>query len=278
MTAAERGHDVTLYDGASEIGGQLNIAKKVPGKQEFEETLRYFRRQVELTGVKLRLGTRVDAQALGDAGFDEIVLATGVVPRMPAIDGVNHPKVMSYLDVLRDGKPVGGMVAVIGAGGIGFDVAVYLAEPHEAPSLDRFFKTWGVDVGYSAPGGTSEPEVERSARQVIVLQRSKGKPGDKLGKTTGWIHRAALKARGVAATGDAVYRRIDDEGLHVTIAGEDKLIPADNVVICAGQEPLRDLYDALKAKGCTVHLIGGADVAAELDAKRAIDRERGSPL
>ena len=155
---------------------------------------------------------------------------------------------LSYLDVLRDGKPVGGTVAVIGAGGIGFDVAEYLAEPHEHEPLsaERFFKSWGVDPSYRTPGGTSEPEVGRSARQVILLQRSKGKPGDKLGKTTGSIHRAALKARGVAAAGDAVYRRIDDEGLHVTIGGEDKVIPADNVVICAGQEPLRDLYDALK--------------------------------
>ena len=161
---------------------------------------------------------------------------------------------------------------MIGAGGIGFDVAEYLAEPHEPPSPERFFKSWGVDPSYRTPGGTSEPKAERSTRQVILLQRSKGKPGDKLGKTTGWIHRAALKARGVVAAGDAVYRRIDDEGLHVTIGGEDKVIPADNVVICAGQEPLRDLYDALKGRGCAVHLIGGADVAAELDAKRAIDQ------
>ena len=185
---------------------------------------------------------------------------------------MNHPKVMSYLDVLRDGKPTGGVVAVIGAGGIGFDVAEYLAEPHEPLSAEAFFKSWGVDAGYRMPGGCREPQVERSQRQVILLQRSKGKPGDKLGKTTGWIHRAALKARGVVSSGDAVYRRIDDEGLHVTIGGEDKMIPADNVVICAGQEPLRDLYDALKERGCSVHLIGGADVAAELDAKRAIDQ------
>jgi 2,4-dienoyl-CoA reductase (NADPH2) len=272
VTAAGRGHDVTLYEAASDIGGQLNIARKVPGKEEFQETLRYFRRQLELTGVKVRLGRRADAQGLADAGFEEIVLATGVLPRRPEIDGAGHPKVLSYLDVLRDGKPVGGTVAVIGAGGIGFDVAEYLAEPHEPLSPERFFKSWGVDPSYRTPGGTGQPQVERSARQVILLQRSKGKPGDKLGKTTGWIHRAALKARGVAAAGGAVYRRIDDEGLHVTIGGEDKVIPADNVVICAGQEPLRDLYDALKERGCAVHLIGGADAAAELDAKRAIDQ------
>ena len=272
VTAAGRGHDVTLFESAPEIGGQLNIARKVPGKEEFQETLRYFRRQLELTGVKVRLGTRVDAQSLADAGFEEIVIATGVLPRMPEIEGASHPKVLSYLDVLRDGKPVGGTVAVIGAGGIGFDVAEYLAEPHEPQSPERFFKIWGVDPSYRTPGGTSEPKAERSARQVILLQRSKGKPGDKLGKTTGWIHRAALKARGVVAAGDAIYRRIDDEGLHVTIGGEDKVIPADNVVICAGEEPLRDLYDALAGRGCSVHLIGGADVAAELDAKRAIDQ------
>ena len=272
VTAAGRGHDVTLFDAAAEIGGQLNIARKVPGKEEFQETLRYFRRQLELTGVKLRLGTRADVQTLTGEGFSEIVLATGVVPRMPGIEGENHPKVLSYLDVLRDGKPVGGTVAVIGAGGIGFDVALYLSEPHEPPSLSQFFRNWGVDTSYGAPGGTCEPQVERSEREVILLQRSKGKPGDKLGKTTGWIHRAALKARGVATASDAVYRRIDGEGLHVTIGGVDKVIQADNVVICAGQEPLRDLHDALKARGCSVHLIGGADVAAELDAKRAIDQ------
>ena len=184
----------------------------------------------------------MDAQTLAGGGFDEIVLATGVLPRMPAIEGVNHPKVLSYLDVLRDEKPVGGTVAVIGAGGIGFDVAEYLAEPHEPLSPEHFFKSWGVDPSYRTAGGAGQPQVERSARQVILLQRSKGKPGDKLGKTTGWIHRAALKARGVATAGDAVYRRIDGEGLHVTIGGEDKVIPADNVVICAGPgAPARSL-------------------------------------
>ncbi len=244
----------------------------MPGKEEFQETLRYFRRHLELTGVKVRLGTRADAESLAGAGFDEIVLATGVVPRVPEIEGMNHPKVLSYLDVLRDGKPTGGVVAVIGAGGIGFDVAEYLAAPHEPLSAESFFKSWGVDASYATPGGSREPQVERSERQVVLLQRSKGKPGDKLGKTTGWIHRAALKARGVASAGDAIYRRIDDEGLHVTIGGEDKVIPADSVVICTGQEPLRELYGALKERGCSVHLIGGADVAAELDAKRAIDQ------
>jgi 2,4-dienoyl-CoA reductase (NADPH2) len=272
VTAAARGHDVTLFDAAQEIGGQLNIARKVPGKEEFNETLRYFRKQLELTGVKLRLGTRVDAGALAGEGYDEIVLATGVVPRVPQIDGIDNPKVLSYLDVLRDGKPVGKSVAVLGGGGIGFDVAVYLSEPHEPPSAERFFKAWGVDPAYATPGGLCEPLVEPSARAIVILQRSKGKPGDKLGKTTGWIHRAALKARGVASAGEAVYRRIDAEGLHVTIGGEDKVIPVDNVVICAGQEPLRELYDALKASGLSVRLIGGADVAAELDAKRAIDQ------
>lgn len=271
-TAAERGHDVTLFEAAAEIGGQFNIAKKIPGKEEFHETLRYFRRRLDLTGVTVRLGTRVDARTLADGGYDDIVLATGVVPRIPDIDGVTHAKTLSYLEVLRDEKPVGRTVAVIGAGGIGFDVSEYLVESHEAPSIERFNETWGVDPEYRTAGGRREPRVAPARRQVFLLQRSPGKVGDRLGKTTGWIHRAALKAHGVITAGDVAYRRIDDAGLHVTIGGEDRLIPADTVVICAGQEPLRDLEADLRARGCRVHLIGGADVAAELDAKRAIDQ------
>lgn len=271
-TAAERGHDVTLFDAASEIGGQFNIAKKVPGKEEFHETLRYFRRRLEVTGVKVRLNTRAEAADLADEGFDEIVLATGVVPRTPEIEGLGHSKVLGYLDVLRDERPVGKTVAVIGAGGIGFDVSAYLAETQAPPSLDRFFKTWGVDPDYKVAGGRCEPEPEAADRQVFLLQRSSHKVGERLGKTTGWIHRTSLKAHGVVTASDVAYRRIDDDGLHVTIGGVDKLIPADTVVICAGQEPLRDLYDDLVDRGCSVRLIGGADVAAELDAKRAIDQ------
>ncbi|MDO9199305.1 NADPH-dependent 2,4-dienoyl-CoA reductase [Rhodoferax sp.] len=274
VTAAERGHDVTLFDADAEIGGQFNIAKKVPGKEEFYETLRYFRKQIDLRGVKLRLNTRVGAQELAQGGFDEIVLATGVKPRVPDIEGVNHPKVLGYLDVLRDGQPVGKTVALIGAGGIGFDVAEFLTQCGESASVnpEKFYAEWGIDPGYRAPGGLRPAQAEDSPRQVHLLQRKKSKVGDGLGKTTGWIHRTSLKARHVNMVSSVTYRKIDDAGLHVTIDGQDKLMPVDNVVLCAGQEPQRDLYADLQNAGCTVHLIGGADVAAELDAKRAIDQ------
>jgi 2,4-dienoyl-CoA reductase (NADPH2) len=272
VTAAERGHDVTLIEAASEVGGQFNIARKIPGKEEFGETLRYFRKQLDLTGVKVRLNTRAEAETLADEGFDEIVLATGVTPRTPEIDGIDHAKTLSYLDVLRDEVPVGKAVAVIGAGGIGHDVSEYLVERHAPPSIDRFFRTWGVDPDYRTAGGRTAPQVEPAERQVFLMQRSSGKVGERLGRTTGWIHRAALKMHGVVTASGVAYRRIDDAGLHVTIDGADKTLPVDHVVICAGQEPLRDLQDDLIARGCSVHLIGGADVAAELDAKRAIDQ------
>ncbi|MDO8447980.1 MAG: NADPH-dependent 2,4-dienoyl-CoA reductase [Rhodoferax sp.] len=274
VTAAERGHDVTLFDADAEIGGQFNIAKKVPGKEEFYETLRYFRKQIDLRGVKLRLNTRVGAQELAQGGFDEIVLATGVKPRVPDIEGVNHPKVLGYLDVLRDGRPVGKTVALIGAGGIGFDVAEFLTQSGESASVnpEKFYAEWGIDPGYRAPGGLRPAQAEDSPRQVHLLQRKKSKVGDGLGKTTGWIHRTSLKARHVNMVSSVTYRKIDDAGLHVTIDGQEKLMPVDNVVLCAGQEPQRDLYADLQNAGCTVHLIGGADVAAELDAKRAIDQ------
>lgn len=272
VTAAERGHKVTLFEASPQVGGQFNIAKKIPGKEEFNETLRYFRRQLELKGVTVRLNTRADAEMLAAGGFDEVVLATGVVPRKPAIEGIDHPKVLGYLDVLRDEVPLGQKVAVIGAGGIGFDVSTYLVERHEAPSTDRFFKQWGVDPEYRRAGGCAKPEVEHNGRQVFLLQRTEGKLGENLGKTTGWIHRTVLKMHGVATIGGVTYRRIDDEGLHVTIGGQDKVLDVDNVVICAGQEPLRELQADLEARGVRVHLIGGADVAAELDAKRAINQ------
>lgn len=274
VTAAERGHDVTLFDADGEIGGQFNIAKKVPGKEEFFETLRYFRKQIDLRGVKLRLNTRVGAQELAQGGFDEIVLATGVKPRVPDIEGINHPKVLGYLDVLRDGHPVGRSVALIGAGGIGFDVAEYLTQSGESASVnpEKFYAEWGIDPGYRAPGGLRPAQVDDSPRQVHLLQRKKSKVGDGLGKTTGWIHRTSLKARHVSMVSSVTYRKIDDAGLHVTVNGQEQLLPVDNVVLCAGQEPQRDLYADLQSAGCTVHLIGGADVAAELDAKRAIDQ------
>ncbi|MFC9794654.1 FAD-dependent oxidoreductase [Streptomyces sp. NPDC057695] len=272
VSAAERGHSVTLFDAASEIGGQLNIAKKVPGKEEFDETLRYFRVQLAERGVDVRLGTPVGAGDL-DA-FDEVVVATGVSPRTPGIAGEDHPSVLSYLDVLRDGAPVGERVAIIGAGGIGFDVAEFLTDGGEGASQDpeTYFRQWGVDTSYEHRGGLRTPERTAPPRQVHLLQRKETKVGAGLGKTTGWIHRTELKHRGVAMVAGVSYDRIDDEGLHLTIGGEQQLLPVDTVVLCAGQEPRRDLYEELIAAGRTAHLIGGADVAAELDAKRAIDQ------
>lgn len=272
VTAAGRGHAVTLFEAATEIGGQFNIAKKVPGKEEFHETLRYFRRQIELTGVELRLNTRATADLLTPRDFDEVVIATGVEPRRPSIDGADHPKVLGYLDVLRDGSHVGRTVAIVGAGGIGFDVAEYLVHNGESASLDtgKFFAEWGVDTTYAARGGLTRPCVEPPARSVHLLQRKTSKVGDGLGKTTGWIHRTALKARGVNMVSSVDYRRIDDDGLLVTVDGESRTLAVDNVVICAGQEPLRELADQLQAAGRSVHLIGGAAEATELDAKRAI--------
>jgi 2,4-dienoyl-CoA reductase (NADPH2) len=271
-TAAERGHSVTLFDADQEIGGQFNIAKQIPGKEEFHETLRYFRKQIQLTGVDLRLNTRVDVADLATGGFDEIVLATGVTPRTPEIEGLSHPKVLSYLDLLRDKKPVGKSVAIIGAGGIGFDVAEYLTHEGTSPSVDapKFYAEWGIDTTYTERGGVKAPHLEAPPRQIYLLQRKGTKVGDGLGKTTGWIHRTSLKNRNVEMMPGVTYRKIDDDGLHITVGGEEKVLPVDNVVLCAGQEPCRALQDGLEARGFRVHLIGGADVAAELDAKRAI--------
>ena len=275
--AAERGHQVTLFDAAGEIGGQFNVAKRVPGKEEFFETLRYFANKLSSTGVDVRLNTRVDVQALVDGGFDEVILATGIAPRTPAIPGVEHAKVLSYLDVLLERKPVGAAVAVIGAGGIGFDVSEYLVHQGVASSQDRdaFWKEWGIDTQLEARGGVAgiKAAPHAPARQVYLLQRKASKVGDGLGKTTGWIHRAGLKNKQVQMLNGVEYLNIDDAGLHIRVGGgEPQLLAVDNVVICAGQEPLRELYDGLAAAGQSVHLIGGADVAAELDAKRAINQ------
>jgi 2,4-dienoyl-CoA reductase (NADPH2) len=276
--AAQRGHEVTLFDSASEIGGQFNIAKRIPGKEEFYETLRYFGRKLETTGVDLRLNTRVKVNDLLGQGYDEVILATGIAPRTPAIPGVDNPKVLSYLDVILARKPVGKSVAVIGAGGIGFDVSEYLVHQGVATSLDRdaFWDEWGIDTQLEARGGVAgiKAHPHAPARQVFLLQRKATKVGDGLGKTTGWIHRTGLKNKQVQMLNSVEYLKIDDAGLHIRIGaeGEEKLLPVDNVVICAGQDPLRELYEGLQAAGQSVHLIGGADVATELDAKRAIDQ------
>ncbi|GAA2982746.1 NADPH-dependent 2,4-dienoyl-CoA reductase [Streptomyces drozdowiczii] len=270
VTAAERGHEVTLFDAADEIGGQLNVARRVPGKEEFNETLRYFSTRLAEENVGLRLGTPVGAGDL--EGYDEVVLATGVTPRTPPVPGIDHPSVVSYLDVLRHGAPVGDRVALVGAGGIGFDVAEFLTDGGEAASLDPevFFRQWGVDTEYRGRGGLAAPERPKATRTVHLLQRKTSKVGAGLGKTTGWIHRTELRHRGVTMTAGVTYDRIDDAGLHITVGDEQHVLPVDTIVLCAGQEPRRDLYEELLAAGRAAHLIGGADVAAELDAKRAI--------
>ncbi len=273
-TAAQRGHAVTLIDSASEIGGQFNIAKQVPGKEEFNETLRYFQKQLELTGVTVKLNKRIeDATEL--ESFDEIVLATGVTPRTPDIEGITHSKVLSYIDVLRDRANVGPNVAIIGAGGIGFDVAEYISHDGNDSSLNpkTFMAEWGVDDTFETAGGVTNfnPKHE-SQRKVTLLQRKSSKVGKNLGKSTGWIHRRALSLRGVDMLNGCEYVKVDDEGLHITRDGDAQVLDVDNVIICAGQEPLRELFEPLEQQGKSVHLIGGADVAAELDAKRAINQ------
>ncbi|MFD4714169.1 FAD-dependent oxidoreductase [Streptomyces sp. NPDC058430] len=272
VSAAERGHAVTLFDAASEVGGQLNVARKVPGKEEFDETLRYYRAQLELHGVDVRLNTPVSAADLTPDAYDEVVVATGVTPRTPEIAGLDHPSVVGYLDVLRDGAPVGERVAIVGAGGIGFDVAEYLTDSGDKASQDpaTYFRQWGVDMDYRDRGGLAKPDRPTPPRAVHLLQRKTSKVGAGLGKTTGWIHRTELRHRGVTMVAGATYDRIDDAGLHVTVDGNSTVIPVDTVVLCTGQDPARGLYDDLLAAGREAHLIGGADVAAELDAKRAI--------
>jgi 2,4-dienoyl-CoA reductase (NADPH2) len=273
--AAERGHRVTLFEAANEIGGQFNYAKRIPGKEEFHETLRYFRHRLEETGVEVRLATQATAATL--AGFDEVVLAAGIVPRKVDFPGADHPKVVGYVDVLGGRVRVGARAALIGAGGIGFDVAEYLvhagADAHDGPQpqeKSRWMAEWGVDPSFETRGSLAPPRPEAPAREVWLLQRSPGKPGARLGKTTGWVHRATLKAKQVKMLGGVEYLGVDDAGLRIRVQGSEQLLPVDQVVICAGQEPRRELHAALLAAGINAHLIGGADVAAELDAKRAI--------
>ncbi|BBQ82143.1 TPA: NADPH-dependent 2,4-dienoyl-CoA reductase [Kluyvera ascorbata] len=272
INAAARGHHVTLFDGSAEIGGQFNIAKQIPGKEEFYETLRYYRRMIDVTGVTLELNRRVNADDL--LGFDEVILSTGISPRTPPIEGIDHPKVLSYLDVLRDKAPVGQRVAIIGCGGIGFDTAMYLSQPGNPTSqnIAEFCVEWGIDTSLQQAGGLRPegPHLARSPRQIVMLQRKASKPGEGLGKTTGWIHRTTLLSRGVKMIPAVSYQKIDDAGLHVEIGGESQLLAVDSVIICAGQEPNRALQEPLLAAGKIVHLIGGSDVAGELDARRAI--------
>lgn len=275
--AAQRGHKVTLFDAGSQIGGQFNVAKLIPGKEEFYETLRYFENLLQQTGVEVRLNGKVNAGDIVAAGFDEVILATGIVPRVPDIPGIDHPKVLSYLQAIAEYTQVGQKVAVIGAGGIGFDVSELLTHSGQSASLDAdvFWREWGIDPGLTARGGVAgvTSQITPSPRQVYLLQRKSSKVGAGLGKTTGWIHRADLSKKKVQMINSAEYLKIDDAGLHVSIAGgEPQIIEVDNVVICAGQTPQRELQEALQAAGLTVHLAGGADVAAELDAKRAIDQ------
>ena len=274
---AQRGHNVTLFDSADDIGGQFNVAKRIPGKEEFHETIRYFRRQIEITGVNLQLNTRVSAEDLLALGFDQVIIATGVRPRTPPIEGIDHPKVMGYLDALLNRKPIGKSVAVIGAGGIGFDVSEYITHSgshDKAHTPESYAKEWGYDLTAQHRGGVEgvDPEPAASPRQVYLLQRKTKKIGAGLGKTSGWAHRAQLLKRNVKMINGVTYDKIDDDGLHITRGGTQETLDVDTVIICAGQEPLRDLESPLTDAGVNVHIVGGAFEAAELDAKTAINQ------
>lgn len=277
VNLAERGHRVDLFEADDKIGGQFDIARRIPGKEEFSESIRYYQRMLEITGVHVHLGKRVSAEELLAGGYDDIVLATGVRPRIPDIPGIDHPMVLSYAELVRDGRPVGTRVAVIGAGGIGYDVSEFLTvEGHPTLKLDEWKEEWGVTSDdEQVRGQLTTPKPAPAAREVVLLQRKSTPFGKDLGKTSGWVHRAALKAKGVEHVGDVNYERIDDSGLHISFGekrARPQLIPVDNVIVCAGQESVRDLEEPLRAAGVAIHLIGGADLAAELDAKRAIDQ------
>jgi len=284
--AARRGHIVTMFEGSDAIGGQFNLAKQVPGKEEFHETIRYFSSELNASGVEVRLGERVGAEELVASRFDKVVLATGVEPRPLSIDGADHPKVVLYNEVLSRTRPVGKKVAIIGAGGVGFDVAEFLAHgtdstpfasklPDSLPEIDGFLREWGIDSENEGRGGLLAAAADTKiadGREIYLVQRKKGKHGAGLGRTTGWIHRANLKKRGVKMLGGAQYDRIDDAGLHLTVNGESVVLEVDTVVVCAGQVSVNELEGPLAAAGVPTYKIGGAQLAAELDAKRAIDQ------
>lgn len=272
--AAQRGHQITLFEAKGELGGQFNLAKNVPGKEEFFESLRYFKGQLDDLGVKIELNSYQNSQTLAEQGFDEIILATGVIPRIPAIDGIDHPSVFNYQQVLSKEAVMGKKVAVLGAGGIGYDMSEFLTEegPSHSLNLDLWLKEWGIDNTISQPGGVEgvTPEVPPSARQVFMLQRKTGKFGKSLQPTTGWIHRAALKKRDVEMIAGVEYLKIDDQGLHILEQNQPRVLEVDNIVLCTGQLSQQELLTELQQAGHSVHLIGGAQYAGELDAKRAI--------
>ena len=272
-TAASRGHRVALFDSASEIGGQFNIAKQIPGKEEFHETLRYFKKQIELNNICLNLNTRVNVEQLNKSLFDEVIIATGITPRKPDIQGIDHSSVMSYIDVIANKKPLGNRVAILGAGGIGFDTAEFITHQGQssAENIEKFMQEWGIDMSLDARGGIEGVSAlpDPSPREVYLLQRKTSKVGSGLGKTTGWIHRAGLAKKKVKMINECSYKRIDDQGLHLEINDQQQTLAVDNIIVCAGQDPLTELVEGLEKP---FHLIGGAETASELDAKTAIEQ------